>query len=93
MVGEKLATTDLNEGHAYHLLKRLLNSACSLNIVENKSRAFTQSKKGGACKKKKRKTSKRDARKWKKQFLFTNAKVKLSGSISILQLTRDIYIL
>ena len=39
--------------------------------------------------KKKRKTSKRAARKWKKQFLLTNAKVKLSGSISIPQLTRD----
>ena len=45
------ASDDLNEGHAYHLPKRLLNSACSLNIVENKSRAFTQSEKGGACKK------------------------------------------
>ena len=39
--------------------------------------------------KKKRKTSKRAARKWKEQFLLTNAKVKLSGSISIPQLTRD----
>ena len=82
------ASDDLNEGHTYHLPKRLLNSACSLNIVENKSGAFTQSEKGGACKKK-RKTSKRAARKWKKQFLLTNAKVKLSGSISIPQLTRD----
>ena len=82
------ASDDLNKGHAYHLPKRLLNSACSLNIVENKSRAFTQSEKGGACKKK-CKTSKRAARKWKKQFLFTNANVKLSGSISIPQLTRD----
>ena len=45
------ASDDSNEGHAYHLPKSLLNSACSLNIVENKSRAFTQSEKGGASKK------------------------------------------
>ena len=82
------ASDDLNEGHAYPLPKHLLNSACSLNIAENKSRAFPQREKGGACKKK-RKTSKRPARKWKKQFLFTNSKVKLSGSIFIPQLTRD----
>ena len=38
---------------------------------------------------KKAQNKQRDARKWKKQFLLTNAKVKLSGSISIPQLTRD----
>ena len=38
---------DLSEGHADNLTMRLLNSACSLNILENKSRAFTQGEKGG----------------------------------------------